>query len=78
VSLVAHNKCGFSTDDYINFVRAGVGVHVLGLTRLETIEPDQHAVRAEAVQLRHPQGGERGAGGKVMEILGHGRFLAGD
>jgi hypothetical protein len=78
--LLADHESGLSTEHHIEFVGAGVRVHRLALSGLETIEPDEQLVRSKAVDLGHRV---RAKGGALEQMLDqfwgfHGRLLAPD
>ncbi|HJS42668.1 MAG TPA: hypothetical protein VJ755_04300 [Gemmatimonadales bacterium] len=77
---LSHDESGLSFEHYIEFVGVGVRVHRLALSWLETVEPDEQAVRAEAVDLRHRGRAKCRALEQVLNHFWgfHGRFLAPD
>jgi len=64
--MIGDAESGLSGEHYVEFVGAHMGMDRLRLTRLEAVEPDDQALRSEAINFRHGVGAE---GRAVNEML---------
>ena len=69
--LASHHHARVPREDQVKFVRAGMGVELLGLAGLETVEALEHRAAAREVRLGGLGGVENGALTRLEEELGH-------
>jgi hypothetical protein len=70
-SVGAHDHPRVPREDQIEFVRVGMGVDRLPLSRLETVETDEQVLAAYDVEFREFVGGKLRSAGGQQEVLGH-------